>query len=284
MGTLKRVLSGVVFVPILVLISRYGGGWFLALVDMILIVGLWEFYRLMEAKGLNPSKKVGVAATLVLSTLAYWYGPGQMGHWLALFLTCSVVVITIRELMREQPEFPAYDIATTAFGVIYVGWMLVHLVLLRELPRELGLPYSAGSAFLLYAFLMVWACDTGAYFVGLTFGRHRLLERVSPKKSVEGAIGGFASAVLAALWGRAWFVRDEFGLPYLAVGEAVVLGVLVGTLGQLGDLVESLLKRDARIKDSSDTIPGHGGILDRFDSLMFGAPVTYYFLRLVVFR
>lgn len=284
MGTLTRVASGVVFVPFLILISRAGGGWFLSLTNIILIVGLWEFYRLMEAKGVNPSKKIGIGATLALSTITYWFGPATQTHYLGLFLAASVVVITIRELMREDLAFPIYDIATTAFGVMYVGWMLIHFILLREMPRELGLPYLAGSHFILYTFLMAWACDTGAYAVGLTLGRHRLLPRVSPKKSVEGAIGGFLAAIAAALAGRAWFVHDEFGQPYLGVEHAVLLGVLVGTLGQLGDLVESLLKRDAAMKDSSDVIPGHGGILDRFDSLLFSAPVTYYFLRLVVFR
>jgi phosphatidate cytidylyltransferase len=283
-GTLKRVASGVVFVPFLVVVSRAGGGWFLALTDMILIVGLWEFYRLMEAKGVNPSKKVGIGAALALSTITYWFGPGAQTHYLGLFLAASVVVITIRELLREDLAFPIYDIATTAFGVMYVGWMLIHFILLREMPRELGLPYITGSHFLLYVFLMAWCCDTGAYAVGMTMGKHRLLPRVSPKKSVEGAIGGFLAAIGGALWGRAWFVHDEFGAPFLGVEQAILLGVLVGTLGQLGDLVESLLKRDAAIKDSSDVIPGHGGILDRFDSLLFSAPVTYYFLRLVVFR
>ena len=284
MSTLLRVASGVVFVPFLIVVSRAGGGWFLALTNMILLVGLWEFYRLMEAKGVNPSKKIGMGAVLALSTITYWFGPGQQTHYLGLFLTAFVMVITIRELLREDITFPIYDIATTAFGVFYVGWMLTHFILLREMPRELGLPYIAGSHFLLYTFLMTWCCDTGAYAVGLTMGRHRLLPRVSPKKSVEGAIGGFAAAIGGALWGRAWFMHDEFGEPFLGVGQAILLGVLVGTLGQLGDLVESLLKRDAAIKDTSSVIPGHGGILDRFDSLLFSAPVTYYFLRLVVFR
>jgi phosphatidate cytidylyltransferase len=283
-GTLTRVASGVVFVPFLILVSRAGHGWFLALADMILIVAMWEFYHLMEAKGVNPSKKLGIAAALLLSTLTYWFGPSHGMHFLGMFLAAWVVVITLRELLRESIEFPIYDIATTAFGVLYPGWMLLHLVLLRELPRELGLPYLAGSHFLLYVFLIAWACDTGAYFVGLSIGRHKLIPRVSPKKSVEGAVGGLVAAVGAALWGRAWFVRDAAGEPYLTLEQAVLLGVLLGVLGQLGDLVESLLKRDARLKDTSDTIPGHGGILDRFDSLLFSAPLTYYFLRLVVFR
>jgi phosphatidate cytidylyltransferase len=131
---------------------------------------------------------------------------------------------------------------------------------------------------------MAWSCDTGGYFVGKFLGRRKLFPRVSPKKSVEGAIGGFAIALLAAFIGRAWFLQDSFGDPILSVGQTLALGAMVGVGSQLGDLVESLIKRDAHVKDTSDTIPGHGGVLDRFGSLLFSAPVTYYFLRLVVYR
>lgn len=282
MGTLRRVLSGIVFLPILVLISRRGGGPFLLFIDMTMVAALWEFYRLMEAKGVNPSKRLGVAAVLVLSVLTFWWGPEGGHHSLGLFLAGFVVTIALRELVRPEMAFPIYDIATTMFGVFYVGWLMLHLLLLREMPRELGLPYAAGSSFVLYAFLLAWACDTGAYFTGLAFGRHQLAPKVSPKKSVEGAIGGFLACVGAAFLGNAWFVRDAAGSSYLTPLQTLVLGVLVGVAAQLGDLVESLLKRDARIKDTSDMIPGHGGVLDRFDSLLFTAPVTYYFLTLVV--
>jgi phosphatidate cytidylyltransferase len=275
-------LSAVVFLPFLVLVARVGGGFFLLFVDMTMVVALWEFYRLMEAKGVNPSKRLGVGAALVLSLITFWWGPEGGSHSLGLFLAAFVVTIALRELFRPQMAFPIYDIATTMFGVFYVGWLMLHLVLLREMPRELGLADRAGSAFVLYSFLLAWACDTGAYFTGLSLGRHRLAPNVSPKKSVEGAIGGFAACVAAAFLGRAWFVRDAAGSPYCTPVQTLALGALAGVAAQLGDLVESLLKRDARIKDTSDMIPGHGGVLDRFDSLLFTAPVAYYFLTLVV--
>ena len=280
MSTLLRVLSGIVFVPALVMASRAGRGWFLFLVEWILLAGTWEFYLMMEAKGISPSKKVGVGATLVLGILTYWGGTASLGIFLAAF----VIVITLRELFRVESALPIYDIATTVFGVLYVGWLGVHFVLLREIGREIDMPYATGSAFLLYAFLMAWSCDTAAYFVGLGIGKHRLFPRVSPKKSVEGAIAGFLAAIAGAAWGRAWFVRDVHGEPLLGLAEALVLGGLVGIANQLGDLVESLIKRDADVKDTSETIPGHGGVLDRFDSLLFSAPVTYWYLVLLVFR
>lgn len=281
MGTLLRVASGFVFVPILIWCARTGGAAWLFLIVSIIVIGLWEFYRIMEAKGIEPSKKLGISAALVLSTLIYWGGPT---HFLGLFLAAYVVTITLRELFRSVEKYPIYDIATTSFGVLYVGWLGLHMLLLRELPRELALDYALGGHLALYAFFMTWSCDTGAYAVGLSIGKHRLFPRVSPKKSVEGAVGGLLAATGAGVLGPFWFVKDAAGQPLLTLEQGLLLGLLVGVSGQLGDLVESLFKRDAHVKDTSDTIPGHGGVLDRFDSLLFTAPVTYYFLTLVVFR
>jgi len=168
--------------------------------------------------------------------------------------------------------------AVTMFGVLYVGWLSAHLVLLRELPWRAGTEYADGAAYVLLAFFVTWSCDTGAYTVGRMFGRLRPWARISPRKSLEGAFGGLLAAVLAGFVARAWFA------PFLTPRDAGVLGILVGVFAQVGDLVESLLKRDARHGDSSDIIPGHGGILDRFDSLYFAAPLVYYYLKIAVFK
>ena len=141
-----------------------------------------------------------------------------------------------------------------------------------------GTAYADGASFVLLAFFVTWSCDTVAFVVGRSFGRTRPWTRISPLKSVEGAVAGFAGAVAAAFIARAWFA------PYLGRLDAAAIGVLVGIFAQVGDLVESLLKRDARHGDSSDLIPGHGGVLDRFDSLYFGAPVIFYYLKIAVFQ
>ena len=154
MGTFLRLVSGFLFVPLLIWLSRRGGGYVLFLIDSIIAVGLWEFYRLMEAKGVEPSKKLGIFAALTLSTLVYWGGPT---HFLGLYLAAFAMTITLRELFRPVEKFPIYDIATTAFGVLYVAWLAIHLIMLRELPREGGVDYSIGSHLFLYAFLMTWA-------------------------------------------------------------------------------------------------------------------------------
>ena len=131
---------------------------------------------------------------------------------------------------------------------------------------------------MLLAFFLTWSCDTGGVRLGPLLGRRRLLAAVSPAKSVEGSVGGLLAAVAAAHVARAWFA------PYLTAGDAAALGLGVGVFAQVGDLVESLLKRDSGTKDASDLIPGHGGVLDRFDSLYFAAPLVYYYLKMVVFR
>ncbi|HMB71455.1 MAG TPA: phosphatidate cytidylyltransferase, partial [bacterium] len=147
MSTLPRVITAVVFIPILILLSRVGGPWFLALIAGILILGLFEFYTMMEAKGVNPSKKTGIVVGVLLCLTTYATGADHLGF----FLAALMIAITLRELFRSPATFPIYDISTTVFGVIYVGWLMTHLVLLRESPHELGLPYGIGSAFLLYS-------------------------------------------------------------------------------------------------------------------------------------
>jgi phosphatidate cytidylyltransferase len=137
--------------------------------------------------------------------------------------------------------------------------------------------YGWGGLTVLALFAAIWLCDSAAYFAGTRFGRHKLLERVSPKKTWEGVIAGGIAAVLAFVLARALL------LPYMTITTAVVCGLIVGVFGQLGDLVESLIKRDTGVKDSSSLIPGHGGILDRFDSVIFVSPIIYFYLDFIVF-
>jgi phosphatidate cytidylyltransferase len=269
-----RILSGVGFVPLLVLLAMVGNFAFWALVALEVSLGLFEFYRMMAARGLRPYKRLGIGSGLALLWVCWHPHTPHVG-----FLITSVLLLVLGlELRRPEATRRVEDIAVTCFGVLYVGWLSAHLVLLRELPWRAGVPYADGARFVLLAFLLTWSCDIGAYTFGRLFGRTRPWARISPRKTVEGAIGGLVTATLAGLLARAWFA------PFLGAGQALLLGAVTGLFAQVGDLVESLLKRDARHADSSDLIPGHGGILDRFDSLYFGAPVTYYFLALVVFR
>ncbi len=275
-----RVASGVLFVPLLMLLAWVGGVPFLLFTGLQVMLGMIEFYGMVRTKGHEPDVPLGLLAALAL--LAFSYRPATPHA--AFLATASVLLLLAWGLRRAEKGGVLESLSTTAFGVMYVGWLSSHFVLLRELPWRAGLGYADGARFVLYAFLVTWSCDTGAYATGRLFGRHRLWEKVSPKKTVEGAIGGFAFAVLGAWVGHVWFMHSRGGDPWLRPWDALAIGVLVGVCGQVGDLVESMLKRDTSSGDSSDIIPGHGGILDRFDSLYFGAPIVYYYLRVVVFQ
>jgi len=269
-----RVLSAILFLPLLVWLAWLGGPWFAGLVTLQVVLGLSEFYRMMMARGMRPSGRLGLAMALVLCLLSFTGTPSQTN----LLFTAGLLLIFCAELLRSEGERGIEPMAVTLFGILYVGWLSVHLVFLRELPHALGQDYAVGASYVLLAFFLTWSCDTAAYAIGLTFGRRRLLPEVSPKKSVEGSIGGLVGALIAAHVARVWFA------PYLSIGHATALGLGVGVFAQVGDLAESLLKRVSGTKDASGLIPGHGGVLDRFDSLYFAGPLVYYYLKMIVFR
>lgn len=269
-----RVLSAAVFLPILLFTAYRGGLWFAGLVTLQVALGTTEFYRMMMDRGLRPSGRLGTGMALVLCGLAYFGTASQTN----LLVTGGLLIIFCSELLRKDGERGIEPMAVTLFGILYVGWLSVHLILLRELPRTLGQDYAAGASYVLLAFWLTWLCDTAAYTFGLWLGRRRLLPAVSPKKSVEGSIGGLVAALVGAHVARLWFA------PYLTPFHATVLGLGVGVFAQVGDLAESLLKRVSGTKDTSGLIPGHGGVLDRFDSLYFSGPLIYYYLRMIVFR
>jgi phosphatidate cytidylyltransferase len=264
----------VLFLPVLLLLARAGGIAWWTFVAVQVTLGLIEFYRMMFARGLHPFRRLGIASALGLLWICYRPHTPHVG-----FLVTAVLLLVLAlELRRPEAKRRVEDIAVTSFGVLYVGWLSAHQVLLRELPWQVGAGYSDGASFVLLAFLLTWSCDTAAYVVGRGFGRNRPWRQISPRKSLEGSAAGLTAAVLASFAARRWFA------PYLGAGDALALGLIAGVFAQVGDLVESLLKRDAAHADSSDLIPGHGGVLDRFDSLLFAAPAVYYYLQTVVFR
>jgi phosphatidate cytidylyltransferase len=275
-----RVASGVLFVPLLLLLARVGGLAFLGFTVLQVMLGLREFFGMMRGKGLRPNVVLGYAAAVGVCVLAYRpYTPHA-----ALLATAALLLLLSAALRHPERRGIVEGMAVTAFGVLYVGWLSAHFVLLRELPWRAGLDYADGARLILFAFLVTWSCDSGAYLVGRTFGRTRPWGAISPRKSLEGSAGGFAFALAGSLLGARTFMHGPSGTPWLSTGDALAIGALVGLCGQVGDLVESLLKRDSQSGDSSEFIPGHGGVLDRFDSLYFAAPIVYYYLKVAVFQ
>jgi len=264
-------MTASVGVPITVVCSLVGGIPFLLAMNLVIGVGLFEFYRMMEAKGIKPYKTVGVVAGLGVSWYVYFLG----GMFSSLFITLVLIAIMTMELFRRDGELAVFHISTTILGVFYVAWLGSHIILLRQLGEGVE-GTDLGGFFVILAFSLAWGSDTGAYFVGNAIGKKKLLPRVSPGKSVEGAVGGLVVSVVVALIIRATIV------PILTIGDALILGLTAPVMAVLGDLVESLMKRDVRIKDTSHALPGHGGMLDRFDSVLFVAPLVYYYLRFLV--
>ena len=270
----RRITTSFLFLPALVVIAREGGIYYLVLIELGIGIGTVEFFAMLEARKLAPYKTLGTFCALLLGLTAFH----QSYLFTYLVLTILLLALSISELSRARNEQAINHISATIFGAMYVGWLMSHLVLLRELPYAMGQIYSAGTGYALLPFVLTWSCDTTAYLFGIRFGRHKLLPRISPGKSWEGAVAGGCFAVVAA------FVYQQRYAHFLSWFDCVMLGLLTGVLAQVGDLVESLLKRDAELKDVSGTIPGHGGVLDRFDSLLFTAPMVYYYLRFFAAR
>jgi phosphatidate cytidylyltransferase len=270
-GLLPRLAVILIGVPCLYFITLRGGLFFLVLADLIILLGLREFYVLMRAKGYEPFEVLGYFCALAISWYAWREGVG-----VPLILTGSLLVIMVRELFRQDMSRSLGHIAVTIFGIMYVGWMGSHLVMLRQLPTTLGLDDAIGARLVFFAALVTWSSDTGAYLFGVSLGRHKLIPRISPNKTVEGAVGGLLAAGFCG-----WLCAKGL-TPFLTPLAATVIGLIAGVMAQLGDLVESMIKRDAGIKDSAELIPGHGGILDRFDSMLFTVPVLYYYFRFFI--
>jgi len=267
----KRVVVAAIAAPLILWAAWRGGVAFFVFIEAIILLGLLEFYRLASAKGAHPNDVLGAAAGLIFGAQIYFRI--NDGLWLTPMLLTVLLVLV--ELFRNKGS-ALHNTGATLLGFAYVAGLWSFLLLIRELPRTASVNYSSAGTWLVMMLVTIWVCDTAAYFAGLAFGRHKLFERVSPKKTWEGAGGGLIFAILMAVASHYWFVRD------LRLIDCIVIGGIIGTIGQMSDLAESLFKRDAGVKDSSSLIPGHGGVLDRFDSEMLVAPLVYLYLLLVL--
>jgi phosphatidate cytidylyltransferase len=258
--------------PLVIAAIHFGGVFYMAFVVAVIILCLYE-YGLMLLTSNKPVSRtsliifgivmtIGAVAGRLNTTLDY---PSNLG---AFFLAITLVGIFFVEILT--PKRSLERVANTFLGVVLIPWALAHLINIRLLE-----PY--GEYFTYIMFFTVWASDTFAYFIGKAFGKHRLNQEVSPKKSWEGAIAGvvFGTAIAVFFWNLLfpWYITWK---------AAMFLGILISALGQISDLAESLIKRSVGAKDSSNILPGHGGVLDRFDSYLLIAPVLYYILLYMI--
>jgi len=273
-----RLLSGWAVGGFGFVVVLLGGWWFTVAVGVIVHLGLLEFFRMAQFKGMRPATKTTLVAVqlLLLATMAASNGPG--GGWFALDLAAAVLPVSgaviCGWLLLQPVTGTIADIAASIFGLFYLGFLPSHWIRLRELPDGLGLALTLTACF------MVVATDIGSYVIGRRLGR-RPLSPISPGKTVEGAIGGLLCAMGVGVIGGAaiaWQASTPL-LPGLVLGS--LLGAVVAVMALVGDLTESMMKRDAGLKDSGDVIPGHGGILDRIDSFLFAPAVVYALVSLM---
>ncbi|MCG3778081.1 MAG: Phosphatidate cytidylyltransferase [Nitrospira sp.] len=260
----RRLYTVLILAPLLYAVIRYLPP--LVFSGVVVLAGalaLFEFYRL-SFNGRSQTWLIGIGLAGFAAVILGAHWPNIIVPSL---LATLIGIISVPLFSRAPLEQSLRDGALTLFGVLYLGLTLGSLSMARLLPQ--------GEWLIFFLLLVTWASDTGAYYVGTLYGRHRLAPTISPKKSYEGLAGGVISAIIAAYIIRWWF------LPALSVLDCLALGILLTITGLWGDLSESAMKRSAGIKDSGGILPGHGGMLDRLDSLLFTAPAFYYYVTMV---
>ncbi len=267
---LLRVLAAIVGIPIILLLI-WAGGWVI-FGGLAVIIGLasYEMHRMLTGEGKHPLSLLSLGASLVFllaAILPSAWRPSLIEGAISILL---LLTFTWLLLVRKTLDGALVDWALTLAVPLYIGWPLSFFMLLRG--KQFG--FAPGFWWVLVALLGCWAFDTAAFFTGKYLGRHKLATRVSPSKTWEGVIGGIVGGVIATLV-PAWFLH----LPFY---HAIILGILISVAGQVGDLAESLIKRQTHVKDSGNIIPGHGGMLDRVDSQLFSVIVVYLYASWVL--
>lgn len=270
----RRVLFALIAAPASVAII-YFGDWALAIVLAVLAaLAAWELFRMARETGALPIEPagIGLAALLPIAVHAQRLGIYTLSNTAIVTMVLLLFASTI--WLRGPAGKPLSSVAITAFGVLYAG-LFSYIYALRYHDYAVGA--AAGTALVFLPVLLTWSTDVGAYAFGRTFGKKKLIPSVSPGKTVEGAVGGLGLAiVICLLYVR--FILMPYAQLGLTIQGAVLFAIVISVAAQTGDLAESLLKREAGVKDSSHIIPGHGGILDRFDSLLFVMPVAFLLL------
>jgi len=274
----KRLLSGITISLVLGFVCYQGGWWLLILLMGVSLVGMGEYYSATFRKGYRPAAPLGFFVGLLILVATEVLGSDYREGTILGLIIGLVGLTLVAQFGNRANQSAVGNSAVTIFGVAYVPLMLSFMIRLRhfDVPAAVGYPemhdfwHRMGA--LLITIASVWLCDSFALAIGSVWGHRKLAPTISPNKTVEGALAGFAAAVVTALALGVWM-----GMPWY---HALILGALLGSLGQLGDLGKSTLKRDLGIKDFGNIFGPHGGVLDRFDAVMFGMPVCFLYLWL----
>ncbi|MDH7605635.1 MAG: phosphatidate cytidylyltransferase [Melioribacter sp.] len=261
-----RVIVALFAIPFIIILSIVGKVPFLIFVFFIGVVSFFEFSNILKRRRFFPNQLIGGLSVLAIILNSYI----EFLEFEFLFLILVALLLMI-ELFRNKDSAIA-NIGASLIGIFYIGLFSSSIVKIREFYSETLFNYDQGGYLIISILAAIWICDSAAYFIGSAFGKHKIFPRISPNKSWEGSLAGFVFSILTMI------VAKFILLDLLTLGNAIVIGIIIGLFGQMGDFVESMIKRDANVKDSSSLIPGHGGIFDRFDSLIFSAPLIYIYL------
>ena len=268
----KRIISALIAAPV-ALIMIYLGSLPLATFLAAVSAGCaWEFYRIAAAGGVEPLDPVGIPLAGAVPLAVYAAGIGLYRPSLVVAAVAMLIILAAVIWTRGPQRRPLGAASLTVMGILYTGGLLSFGYALREHPYAVG--DRAGTALVAFPLVLTWASDIGAFFVGRAVGGPKLIPSVSPGKTISGALGGLATTVLVS-WLYVRFALRPVALLTMTILATILFGALISVAAQVGDLAESLLKREANVKDSSHLIPGHGGLLDRLDSLLFVLPVAY---------
>jgi len=263
-NTATRIIVSVIAIPAIVLACYFGEYYFFAFVLGIGTVSYFEYWQFVKNKDIDANFIVGIISVGIIITNTHMKFMADYPLFIIILL-----LLTIIELFRNKKS-AIINIGTTLLGILYFGLFASALLSIREFYQ---VEYIQGGLLIISVFASIWICDSAAFFGGTALGKHKLFPRVSPNKSWEGAVFGLLFAILAMVFSKVLF------LDFLSWLDVMAIGLIVGIIGQIGDLIESLFKRDAGVKDSSTLIPGHGGIFDRFDSLLYTAPAVLLYIK-----
>ncbi len=266
----RRIISSTLLIIFLWLLIFILPGWIFAIAVIAVVgLGLYEFFNMVSKKGIPIYRYFGIIIGCLIPVTTYLqFRPSVEVEFVLITAICFCVFLL--QIVRRKTEHALVGIATTFFGIFYIGWLFSFAIKLRILP-----PLNMDGRFLiLYLLLVTKSGDIAAYFVGTFFGKHRLIPQISPKKSVEGAIAGCIVSFIVAIGFKSL-------LPAVSIMHICIIGILLSLVGQVGDLSESLIKRDCQVKDSGSLFSGLGGMLDLIDSLIFTTPIFYFYLRLI---
>ena len=265
----RRVITSLLMVTLAALVTFCFPNWIFSLLASSLIgVALFEFFNIVDKKGIFVYKYFGIIIGMCVPVIIY-FQMGYEGYFTLepFFIVIACLFIFVLQFIRQDSSQALGSISVTLFGLLYIAWFFSFFVKLKFLP----------GGTLLVAFLIVVTKmgDIGAYLVGSSLGKHSLIPRISPRKTVEGTIGGLTLSIFGALLSKSY-------LPHFSYGHLLTLGILLGVLAQMGDLAESLLKRDCGVKDSGSNLSGFGGVLDLIDSLLFTTPIFYFYVKVLM--